>query len=129
MKKIIILTFSINTFLTGQTVFGGNTNAIKGVNMFTEDIAQTKLQSLQITTDREIEYDIEEYFDPFTLTINIKNAVWEKGRYVKNLDAPPLYRFVITENVKKNDPYLATVKLYFKEPVHYTFTQIQNIVF
>ena len=126
MKKIIILTFSIYTFLMGQTVFSSKTNAIIGVNIFTEDIAQTKLQSLQITTDREIDYDTEEYFDPFSLTINIKNAVWEKGRYVKNLDAPPLYRYVVTENVNKNDPYLATVKLYFKEPVHYTITQIDT---
>ena len=76
MKKIIILTFSIYTFLMGQTIFSSKTNAIIGVNIFTEDIAQTKLQSLQITTEREIDYDTEEYFDPFSLTINIKNAVY-----------------------------------------------------
>ena len=83
---------------------------------------------MNIISEDIIEYDIDEYLDPFTLSIHIKEAGWAKGRYVKNLDANPLYRFKVNENVNKNDPYFSDVQLFFKKEVLYTVNQEDSVL-
>lgn len=137
MKKTLLFTIAISTLLNSQMVPTISSKDRKTSSWRKKDnvvldagvALDQNLYRLEITTLREIEYDIEENYDPFSLLIHIKKAGWEKGRFIKNLDAPPLYRYKITENVNKNDPYLSDVQLYFKKPVDYTITQIDSQLF
>lgn len=128
MKRTLFLTFAIFTFLAGQMV--PITSPKKDNTILDVTVSMDyDLYNLAISTVREIEYDIEEYYDPYFLTIHIKKAGWEKGRFIKNLDAPPLYRYKVTENLNKNDPYLSDVKLYFKKRVNYVITQVDTLLY
>ncbi len=138
MKKLITIILMFPMLLLAQMV----PSAIPGALQKTSKNKDVPLNSIldvkviksngfytfELLSDTIINYDVEEYWDPYSLSLRIKDAEWRKGRYVKNLDAAPLYRYKITENVNKHDPYLSDVQLFFKNKIQYTITQEDSVL-
>ena len=50
----------------------------------------------------KIDYMVQEVFDPPTVIIEIKNAIWDRGNFTRKSAHSPLYQFDVTVQYYKN---------------------------